>query len=857
MWHKTETCTNWYRSKRQKGGSMARCFTIVCLSVSAAFAGVLGASEKDFEAPGLGDPGKLVRISIDKADDVTGDEFAKFAVIRGPDVRRQIVVTGHYSSGQVRDLTRDVTYSTEPEGLLDVDETGLVTPITDGKATVSIKGPSDTATAFEIEVKHTKNVLPINFPNQVVPIFTKLGCNGGGCHGKSGGQNGFSLSLLGFYPDEDYEYLVVEARGRRLFPAAPDHSLLLQKASAGVPHGGGQRMEEEELEYRLVRRWIEQGMPYGMPEDPTVTGIEVLPRHRIMDRHTKQQLTVFAHYSDGSVENVTPVAQFEPNLKEMASVTESGLVTAHDLTGDVAIMVRYQSQVATFRSTIPLGIEVKELPPERNLVDTFVFKQLKQLGLPPSSLCDDATFIRRATIDICGRLPTLEELESFQKNTDAEKRNKLVDRLLASGDYADYFANKWSAVLRNKRTNGQYTRGTYAFHEWIRDNLYHNRPYSEFVGDILSATGEIAQNPPVAWYRAVGKTEERVEDSAQLFLGLRIKCARCHHHPFEKWSQSDYYGFSAFFSQVGGKKSRLGQTNEDRVYHKWGAATAKNPRSGESLKPTGLGANPSDVAPEEDPRLALAAWMSAPENPFFGPAVVNRYWKHFFSRALVEPEDDIRDTNPASNPELLDGLSKHFVQNGFDLKDLVRTICTSSTYQLSAEPNKYNADDKQNFSRFYPKRLNAEVLYDSVNSMLGAQTAFGGLPAGTRAVQLPDTGVNNYFLTVFGRPMGNSSCECERSSDANLAQSLHLLNSKELQDKLSSAEGRAAKLTKEEKRSVDNRVVELYRRSYARDPVGDELEIAKAYIEKAENKQHAFEDIIWALINTKEFLFSH
>jgi len=372
----------------------------------------------------------------------------------------------------------------------------------------------------------------------------------------------------------------------------------------------------------------------------------------------------------------------------------------------------------------------------------------------------------------------------------------------------------------------------------------------------VAASGDVAEHPPVVWYNEVREINAQVEDAAQLFLGLRIQCARCHHHPFEKWSQQDYYGFAAFFSRVGRKPGLV--MAEDRIYHRRGQASAQNPKTSQNVVPTGLGGEPLELGADDDPRLALVDWMSHPSNPFFARALVNRYWKHFFGRGIVDPEDDMRVTNPATNEALLDGLAQHFVASGFDMKDLVRTICRSNVYQLSAEPNAYNQNDKQNFSRYYPKRLNAEVLLDSIDQVTASGSGFGGLPAGTRAVQIPDNGVNSYFLTVFGRPQGQSACECERSAEANLAQSLHLLNSNEVQGKLSAGAGRAALLAQDTMRTDAEKVRELYFWVYSRAPLDEELQIALAHIAKHEaTKQVAYEDILWALINTKEFLFNH
>ncbi len=800
--------------------------------------------------PGLGDPGQLAETTIDSGRNRDGG-----FVLDGQDARQQLVVTGKYSSGQVRDLTSTVRYEVAPEGIVRVEKSGLVVPLSDGTATITAvpaQGPPGTIKA---SVVHFGNDPLVNFPNQIVPIFTKLGCNSGGCHGKASGQNGFRLSLLGFEPTEDYEHLVKEGRGRRLFPASPDKSLLLLKPIGLVPHGGGTRLEADSHSYRLMRRWIKQGMPYGNANDPTVARIEVFPTERTMGQHAEQQLLVIAHYTDGATEDVTGTVKFEPNNPELAEVSNTGLVKTLDLTGDVAVMARYQGQVGVFRASIPLGVPVESTPTPKSFVDELVFKKLKTLGVPPSAVCDDATFIRRSTIDIAGRLPTPEETQKFMADASPGKRDQWIDTLLASPDYADFFANKWNAILRNKRRNESYARGTRIFHDWIRDNLNANVPYDQIVRQLLTATGEIGQNPPVAWYREVKEVNEQVEDSAQLFLGLRIQCARCHHHPFEKWSQQDYYGFAAFFSRMQRKPGA--QLGEERIVYSRGTPSATNPKTQKAVSPTGLGAAPAPISSEDDPRQAMVDWMTSKDNKFFAPALVNRYWKHFFSRGLVDPEDDMRVTNPATNPELLETLSKHFIESGFNLKDLVRTICTSQTYQLSSVPNEYNANDKQNYSRYYPKRLPAEVLLDAIDAVTESKTSFGGLPQSVRAVQLPDNGFNTYFLTVFGRPESSSACECERSSEANLAQSLHLLNSSEVQGKLSANGGRAALLAADKNHSREEKVREIYLRVYAREPQADETAVAVGHLSKAKDEKQAFEDILWALINTKEFLFNH
>ena len=795
------------------------------------------------------------------------NEFTALAVgppgndlLRGADARKQLVVTGETADGWALDISSSVSYECVPEGVVKIDSRGFVTPVANGEVVVRVaaagQGGKPVIGEKKLKVENYVDQPVVNFPNQVVPIFTKHGCNGGGCHGKSGGQNGFRLSLLGFYPTEDHEYLVKEGRGRRITPAAPGLSLLLRKALNVSPHGGGKRFGEESYEYRIIHRWMRQGMPYGNAADLRVERVEVFPPQRKMSKGSMQQLSVIAFYNDGSYEDVTPMATFEVNDKEMGEVDLKGRVQVYDLSGDVAVMVRYQGQVGVFRSTVPLGVEVTNLPEPRNFIDTAVFNKLKLLGMPPSEACDDQTFIRRVTIDIAGRLPTAEEAEAFAADDTETRRDMAIERLLESGGYADYFTNKWAALLRNKKTKASYELGTFSFHDWLREMIHTNAPYDQIVRNVVAASGDLRSNPGVVWYRSVNKTDQQVEDSAQLFLGMRLQCAKCHHHPFERWSQKDYYSYQAFFSRIGRKKNPDGLADAERVFHNRGKASAKNPRSGETLSPAGLGGKPLDLSPDSDPRQALVDWMVNPANPFFAKALVNRYWKHFFGRGLVDPEDDMRVTNPACNPELLEALAKSFIESKFDLKKLVRTICQSKVYQLSSIPNEHNVRDKQNFSRFYPRRLNAEVLYDALNQVTKSTGGFGGVPPDTRAIQLPDAGQKNYFLTVFGKPMADSACECERSNDANLAQSLHLLNSKEVLGKISNEKGRAGLLSRDDKRTEQEKLRELYLWFYSREPQSEEVNLALAHLGKGEKKA-AYEDIIWALLNTKEFLFNH
>ncbi|MFO0796146.1 MAG: DUF1553 domain-containing protein [Gemmataceae bacterium] len=709
----------------------------------------------------------------------------------------------------------------------------------------------------------------VSFVNDVVPVLTRAGCNAGTCHAKAGGgQKGFQLSLFGFEPAEDFEHLVLEGRGRRLQFGSPENSLLLLKASGQVPHAGGPRLPKASPGYAVVRDWIAQGARPDDSTTPRLVGLELEPRHGVLQRQAKLQLKVVARYSDGSTRDVTGTALFESNDKALAEVTEGGLVAALDLPGKASVMVRHQGRVAVFNAAVPLGAPVGELPPERNFIDAAVFANLKALGIPPSPVCDDATFFRRVTLDVAGRLPTEAEATAFLVDTGADKRDRWIDELLRSPDYADFFAAKWTALLKNRRDDASDTVSNFAFHAWVRDSLLSNKPYDQFVRELLAATGTIIGNPPVAWYKRVKEPKDQIEDVAQLFLGVRIQCAQCHHHPFERWSQDDYYSLAAFFGQVGRRPSDT--RGEDLIFHKRGVATATNIRTKAALRPAALGDAVAAIAPDEDPRLKLADWMRSPTNPFFAKALVNRYWKHFFGRGLIEPEDDIRDTNPPSNPELLAALEKHFVSSGYDLKGLVRVIVRSSAYQLSATPNAHNGGDRQNYSRYYPRRLSAEVLLDAIDQLSGTQTDFPNLPPGTRAVALPDNSYNrsSAFLRVFGRPEGESVCECERVQSSNLAQSLHLLNSSDVRNKLAHPTGRAEKLAKDA-RPADERVKELYRVAFAREPRPAELRAALGYLAEPrvdaagrpvnapQAAREAYQDLLWALMTSKEFLFNH
>jgi hypothetical protein len=778
--------------------------------------------------------------------------------LAGADEVQRLLVMGRPAGEQVRDVdySRQATYASSDPKVVEVTADGVVQPRSNGTAEVRITYAGKSAVA-KVAVRDFGVDPPVSFRNQVVPIFTKLGCNSGGCHGKASGQNGFKLSLLGFEPEFDYTAVVKEARGRRIFPAAPQYSLVLLKGAGEAPHGGGKRLTRGTPEYELLLRWIKQGTPRGSAKDPAVTGIEVYPSSAVVGRQSEQQVTVTAIYTDGSRRDVTREAQFKSNEPNIAGVSTEGLVHTDKAPGETAVMARYMGQVAVCHVSIPMNDSLPATADElarRNYVDNLVQAKWQKLKILPSPVCDDATFLRRAFLDCIGTLPTPAEVRAFLADTDPEKRAKLVDRLLSRNEYADYWAVKWGDLLRNQRKGSKENqRGTFAFHAWIRNAFATNMPYDEFVRNIVAAQGTVDQHPPVIWYRTVRNLTAQTNDTAQLFLGMRINCAQCHHHPYEKWSQDDYYSFQAFFARMGRK---AGETQQEPAIFVQPSGSVRNPATGKVMEPRGLNGPAVTISEDEDPRQKLVDWMVAPENPFFARAICNRTWAHFMGRGLVDPVDDMRVTNPPSNPELLDAMAKDLVAHKYDLKHLIRTIMNSTAYQLSSEPRPENIHDQQNYARAYPRRLPAEVMLDALSQATGVAESFPGVPKGMRAIQLPDESVPSYFLDVFGRPGRETACECERPREANLAQALHLLNSTDVQTKVANPVGRLTALLKEKKTDAEI-VEEFYLTCFARKPRPAEEQTALGYITAQPDRKAALEDLLWALLNTKEFLFNH
>ena len=739
----------------------------------------------------------------------------------------QLLVTLTMSDGTQRDATATARFNAPPNTTVAQIEGGKVSPKADGKAVYEVLVDDPVAKtpvkgSVEVSVQNFTKERVIHFTNEIEPILTKAGCNSGGCHGKQSGQNGFALSLLGFDTLKDYEAIVREGRGRRIFPAAPAQSLLLTKATGIVPHGGGHRFDAQSREYALVLRWINQGAPKGKDDDAHVDRIDVFPHDRVLLDSKTQQLRVVAHYTDDSTEDVTGRAEYKSQQPDILSVEGHGAVTALRIDGEGAIMVRYAGLVDVARLTIPFSRGLPDAAyahfKPKNYVDDLVLQKWKKLGVAPSPLCTDEEFIRRAFLDALGTLPTPDEVRQFLDDSAPNKREYLIDRILERPEYAEYWAQLWGDLLRNKREGDEQKRGTFAFAGWIRNSFVQNKPYDQFVREILTAQGEVGDNPPVNWYRHVRNQTHLVNDTSQLFLGTRVACANCHNHPYEKMSQDDYWGFAAFFSRVGKKQ---GDVPADQAVFVQRTGETSNPRTGKQMKPKGLMGPQYDYVRGEDPRIKLVDWMTAPDNPYFSKALANRMWGQVMGVGLVNAVDDMRVTNPPSNPALLDALAKDFVDHKFDRKHILRTILKSEVYSLSSNPIKENASDHQNFARYKPKRMAAEVLLDAVGEVTGAPERFGGFPQGTRAIDLPDQGVGNYFLTTFGRSGRETACECERSYAPNLSQTLHLMNSPEIQGKIADGKGILSKLLNDKKSSTEI-VGELFLRALSRKPTANE-----------------------------------
>jgi hypothetical protein len=711
-----------------------------------------------------------------------------------------------------------------------------------------------------LAISPTRAEEPVSFELDVQPIMSSRGCNAGACHGKARGQNGFQLSLLGFDPEFDYASLTMNARGRRVFPAAPERSLLLQKPAGEVPHGGGLRLDADGADYEVLRRWIAQGMPRHVEGEPSLVRIDVEPTQRLMRPAEEQPLKVTAHYSDGSARDVTSRTSFQANEAAIVAVDADGIMKAGPIPGETAIMARYMSHIATCDVAIPLAGDVPaELYanlPRYNFIDDLVWKKLQSLGITPSGPIDDAKFMRRVHLDTIGRLPTPDEVRGFLSDNDPNKRVALIDALLERPEYADHWANKWADLLRpNPYRVG--IKAVLNYDNWIRDSFRKNKPYDEFVRELVTAQGSTWQNGAVTMFRDRRSPDEVTTLVSRLFLGVRLECAKCHHHPFEKWGQDDFYSFAAYFARVGYKGTGLSPpiSGGEEIVMTAKSGSVKHPLTDEVLPPRPLFGDAPSIEDNADPREALAAWITSDENEYFSQVIVNRVWADLMGRGLVEPIDDLRTTNPPTNGPLLEALAAEFRAQKYDLKKLIRTITSSYVYALSSIPSDRNVADTQNHSRHYRQRLRAEVLLDSLSDITGIPDSFAAMPPGSRANQIWTTRIGSLFLDTFGRPDPNQDPPCERSGESTVTQTLHLMNAPALHQKVTSDNGRPAHLAAS-MRSPEEIVEELYLFVYARLPDQQERQLGRGlFEEKGTTRRQATEDLLWALINTPEFVF--
>lgn len=769
----------------------------------------------------------------------------------GPDAEFSLLVDGRDSVGRLSDLTHAAQYRSLAPDIVEVSSTGIVRGLADGTGAVEVEAAGQKR-VVNCTVEAAQRRRNYNFANDIEPLLSRFGCNSSGCHGKAEGQNGFKLSVFGFDPAADYQALTMQDRGRRVFPAAAEESLLLRKAAGRAPHGGGVRLEADSREYRLISEWIAGGLRLGDADDPYVTQVVVEPRERLLGMLSRQQLRVVARYSDGSEADVTRLTRFQSNQEGLATVDEAGLVSTSETPGQVAVMASFMGEVDLFQAIIPRPGDKVASPTLAggNFIDRLVAARLSKLNIAASSPAGDAEYLRRVFLDVIGTLPTSDEVKRFLSDPSPGKRARLVDELLARPEFADYWALKWADLLRVDRVALGH-EGAYAYYRWIRDAVAKNKPLDQFARELLTAEGPLHESPQGYFYKAVPKPGDMASTLSQVFLGVRIACAECHHHPFDRWSQTDYYGMVDFFAPLGRKSSPHGE-----MIVTTGEPVTRHPRTGESVLAHGLGAPMPERELSGDRRPALANWLASPENPWFARNLANRIWAHFAGRGLVEPLDDMRATNPPTNPELLDALAAYLVESRFDLRALVRAIAASETYQLSSLPNETNERDEQNFSRALFKPLSAEALLDAVCQTTGVGEKFAGVPSGYRAIQLWDSGVQHYFLRLFGRPVRQTACECERNVEPSVAQVLHFLNSPEIQAKLSHEAGRIKRLA--ESIADDGELAdELYLTIFSRWPDTEERTVAIKHFANSTNRRQAAEDLAWSMLNSLEFIFNH
>jgi len=767
--------------------------------------------------------------------------------------RQLVVVQAIYADGITRDVTSEAVITPADPKLLRRDK-NIYWPAADGKTELTVTFGGQTA-KVPVTVAQCAATPPLSFRLDVMPTFMRSGCNTGSCHGAARGKDGFRISLFGFDPEGDYNRLTREMVGRRVNLAVPADSTLLEKATGAVQHTGGKRFEADSELYQTIHTWISAGaVNDDVTKLPTVTAVDIYPKTAVLDgEKSTQQMTVRAKYSDGSDRDVTGLAVFLTNNETSAAISPDGLVTA-GARGEAFVMARFETYtVGSQILVLPKALQF-EYPsePDANYIDTFVAAKLKKLRMAPSEVCTDEVFCRRVYLDVVGLLPTPEEFTKFVEDKAPDKRAKLIDELLNRKEFVEIWVSKWAEMLQvRSQPNGVSYKGMFLYYNWLVEKLSKNTPMDEMVQELLGANGGTFKNPATNFYQNTTENLLLTENVAQVFMGMRIQCAQCHNHPFDRWTQNDYYGFASFFAQIGRKQ---GEDYRETIVFNSGGGEVAHPVGGRQMKPKFLGGIEPDTA-GKDRRVILAKWLASKDNPWFAASFANRVWAHFNGNGIVEPVDDFRVSNPASNPELLAELGKRFTESKYDLKGLVRDICNSRTYQRSTTRNATNETDEKNFAHANLRRIKAENLLDCISQATETKDKFQGLPMGARAVQIADGGSSTYFLTTFGRATRETVCSCEVKMEPTLSQALHLLNGDTVNSKI--AQGGVVKKLLETKKFPEERVVDLYLRTVSRMPTDEEMKKLMPLFAPGSNQEQGLLDLFWSLLNSREFLFNH
>ena len=764
----------------------------------------------------------------------------------------QLVVTGNYVDGTVRDLTAFCDLQCSPPDLVAIDG-GCIIPRKAGAGSLLVRTGGREKT---IPVVVRKDESSTSFRRELIASLNVGGCNQGACHGSPSGKNGFRLSLRGSDPTLDFQYLTRDVLARRTDREAADDSLIWQKAVGRTPHDGGSRFARSSQPAFILHSWLTQGLRDDPSRLPALESLEIAPGPRTLQAPGRwQQVAVRARFADGTARDVTRLTVFSSSDTAIAGVSQTGLVE-FSTKGEAAILCRYLGELRTIRLAYlePRPDFRWSSPPENNFIDAHVDAKLRHLQLLPSGLCRDDEFLRRASLDVCGILPTVAEVRAFLDDRAPDKRARLIDKLLERPEYADLWTLKWSDLLRSNRRAIQ-PKGVYVLQEWLHRKIAANVPFDQIVRDLLTSNGDTFAQPAANYYRVARDPTSLAETTAQLFFGIRLQCAKCHNHPFERWTQDDYYSLAAFFARVRQKTEPTTTAGASELIYEDRAGEVSNPRTGKVVPPRPLG-GVGNSAGMDNRRQALANWITRPDNAFFAKSMVNRIWFHVMGRGIVDPVDDFRDSNPSANDELLDALAKDFVAHGFDVRQLLRTILNSRTYQLSSRTNEWNQEDNRYFSHATTRLLSAEQLLDAICTATQAPEKYAGMPLGTRATQLPDGEIQHVFLKTFGQPARELACECERENESSLTQALQLVNGATINDKVRKGDNHLHRLLTAKKPDRDV-VAELYLATLSRLPSDGEIQTALAHITKGKDRGKAWEDVQWALLNSSEFLFRH